>query len=198
MQRRGDIKRIAIIQGHPDPNGAHFGNLLAQAYAIAAEAAGHEVRLIDVAKLGFPFLCNKEDFEHAAPPASIRRAQEIIHWAEHLVIMYPLWLSAMPALLRSFFEQTFRPGFAFAYVANGMPKKLLVGKSARVVVTMGMPAFVYRWLFGAHGLKSLEGILAFCGIGPITHSLIGAVESPDGRARKKWIAKIQEFGKVGR
>jgi putative NADPH-quinone reductase len=28
------------------------------------------------------------------------------------VIIYPLWLGAMPALLKGFFEQVFRPGFA--------------------------------------------------------------------------------------
>ena len=29
-------RRIAIIQGHPDPNGGHFGHALAQSYAEGA------------------------------------------------------------------------------------------------------------------------------------------------------------------
>ncbi len=57
---------------------------------------------------------------------------------------------------------------------GGMPKKLLAGKSACVVITMGMPAFIYRWYFGAHGLKNLKrNILGFCGVGPIKDTLIG-------------------------
>jgi putative NADPH-quinone reductase len=39
--------------------------------------------------------------------------------------------------------------------------------SARAVVTMGMPAFAYRWYFGAHGLKSLTQNLALVGITPL-------------------------------
>lgn len=31
-------------------------------------------------------------------------------------------------------------------------KPLLTGKTARIVVTMGMPVFFYRWYFSAHGL----------------------------------------------
>ena len=35
-------------------------------------------------------------------------------------------------------------------------KKGLKGRSAGIVVTMGMPALVYLWYFGAHSVKSLE------------------------------------------
>ena len=73
-------------------------------------------------------------------------------------------------LLKAFLEQALRPGFAFDE-SSRMPRKLLKGRSARIVVTMGMPAFVYRWYFGAHGLRSLErNILGFCGIRPIRAS----------------------------
>ena len=71
----------------------------------------------------------------------------------------------MPALLKGFFEQALRPGFAMALTPKGMAK-LLSGRSARVVVTMGMPALIYRWYFGAHGLKSLAQNLALVGIRP--------------------------------
>jgi len=36
-------RRVAIIQGHPDPAGGHFGHALADAYAEGALAAGHAV-----------------------------------------------------------------------------------------------------------------------------------------------------------
>ena len=42
-------KRIAIIQGHPDPAGNHLLNAMADAYAQAAIESGHEVRRIEVA-----------------------------------------------------------------------------------------------------------------------------------------------------
>jgi putative NADPH-quinone reductase len=193
------MKRITIIQGHPDPDGRHFGHALAQAYREGAEAAGHVVRLVEVAKLDFPLLRTQDDFDHGTPPDAIRPAQEAIAWADHLVILYPLWLGDLPALIKGFLEQVLRPEFAFTKTAPDRPaKKRLTGRSARVVVTMGMPAFAYRWFYRAHSLRNLErNILKFCGIGPVRSSLIGMVEAADGRRRARWLVKMRGLGKAG-
>lgn len=192
-------RHILIIQGHPDLRRTHFGHALAEAYASGAEQAGHEVKRIEVATVDFPILRTKEDFETGVPPDSIREAQGVVRWADHLVMVYPLWLGEMPALLKAFLEQIFRPGFAIAYVAGRMPKKLLTGKSARIVVTMGMPAFIYRWYFGAHGLKNLKrSILKFAGITPIKDNLIGMVEGADQAKRERWLDKMRSLGRQGK
>ncbi|MGE3481979.1 MAG: NAD(P)H-dependent oxidoreductase [Gammaproteobacteria bacterium] len=191
-------KRIAIIQGHPDPAPARFGRALAEAYARGAAAAGHEVRVIEVGALDFPLLRGKQDWEREPPVEAIRQAQETIAWAGHLLIIYPLWLGSMPALLKAFLEQVMRPGFAIARPEEGgMGRKLLTGRSARIVVTMGMPALFYRWYFRAHSLKSLErNILRFCGIAPIRETLIGMVEGAAAR-RERWLDRMRELGRAG-
>jgi putative NADPH-quinone reductase len=188
------MRNILIIQGHPDAT-PHYGHALAQAYREAARHAGHEVREIDVAELEFPLLRSKQDFESGDPPGPIRNAQEAISWAGHIVIFYPLWLGSMPALLKGFLEQVFRPGFALPE-GKGLPwKKRLGGRSAHIVITMGMPALFYRWYFRAHSLKNLErNILGFCGIKTIRESLIGLVEAHDGAARQKWLYRMANFG----
>jgi putative NADPH-quinone reductase len=191
--------RIVIIQGHPDPGGGHYGHALARAYAEAAVDAGHEVRQIEVARLDFPLLRTYDEFYHGSLPKALREAQDAIGRADHLVLFYPLWLGAMPALMKGFLEQILRPGFAFnAGEESTMPKGRLTGKSARIVVTMGMPALVYRWYFRAHGLKTLErSILGLCGVHPVRHTLIGMVEE-SGARREKWLAKMRELGEKGR
>lgn len=189
--------RIVIVQGHPDPGGGHYGHALARAYQDGATAAGHEVETIPVASLDFPLLRTKADFDGGTPPPDIARCQQAILRADHLVIIHPLWLGAMPALLKGFLEQVFRPGFAFGRPEKpGRPgKKLLKGKSARVIVTMGMPGFAYRWFYGAHAVKGLErNILAFTGFGPIRRTLIGLVESGDGTARARRLAEVRKLG----
>lgn len=193
-------RRVVVIQGHPDPEPSRFCRALAAAYAEGAEQAGHKVRRIDVAELDFPILRTKEDFESGVAPAAIRQSQEKISWADHLLIVYPLWLGSMPALLRAFLEQVFRPGFATAGAASsGTWQKLLIGKSARIVVTMGMPAFIYRWYFRAHSLKSLErNILGFCGIGPVRETLIGMVEAKSDAKRRSDLQKMRELGRRAR
>ena len=190
-------KRIVIIQGHPDPEGGHYGHALAQAYREGAEQAGHHVETLAVANYDFPLLKNKRDFEGGTPPQVIRDCQQSIAQSDHLVIIHPLWLGSMPALLKGFLEQVFRPGFAFSRPEKpGRPgARLLKGKSARVIVTMGMPGFAYRWFYGAHAVKSLErNVLAFTGFGPIHRTLIGMVEDQDDAGRRKRLAEVRKLG----
>jgi putative NADPH-quinone reductase len=190
-------KAIVIIQGHPDPKVRHYGHALADAYAGAAREAGHEVTTIDVSRVEFPLLRSKEDFDSGVVPAAIQTAQAVVQQAQHLVIFYPLWLGAMPALLKGFLEQLFRPQFISGGSDSSMSRKRrLLGQTARIVVTMGMPAWIYRWYFGAHSLKSLErNILAFCGIGPVRETLIGLVESSPPHRRGKWLEQMRLLGR---
>jgi putative NADPH-quinone reductase len=106
-------------------------------------------------------------------------------------------LPTLPTLFRGFFEQTFRYGYALdAGGKHGMVRKLLKGRSARIIVTMGMPAAVYRYYFRAHGLKSPEsGVLGICGIGPVRSTLIGSVEKFDAGYRTRWLEKVRELGR---
>jgi putative NADPH-quinone reductase len=191
--------RIALIQAHPDATGGHLCHALAQAYADGAREAGREVRVIDVAQLDFPLLRSQKDWLEGEVPAALRPAQDTIRWADHLVFFFPLWLGDMPALLKAFLEQIARPGFAFEKVqGNPLGKKLLTGRSARIVVTMGMPAAVYRWIFRAHSLRSLErNILGFVGIGPITEDLVGGVEGLGEAGVQRWLNEMQALGRGG-
>lgn len=149
--------------------------------------------------LNLGLLPSQQAWERDPVPEPVRRRQQDIAWAEHLVIFYPLWLGGMPAVLKGFFEQVLRPGFAVQKKGSASFQKLLRGRSARIVVTMGMPALVYRWFFGAHSLKSLErNILRFCGIGPIRESLFGMVESNAPKRQLGWIAEMRKLGGQGR
>lgn len=169
------------------------------AYVESARAAGHELREIGVAGLLLPPLGSAHEWEATDVPETVRHCQNDIAWAEHLVIVYPLWLGGMPAVLKGFLEQVLRPGFAVGKQGEAAFTQLLRGRSARIIITMGMPALVYRWYFGAHSLKSLErNILRFCGIGPIRESLIGNVETVGPTGRAKWLDRMRKLGRRGR
>jgi len=193
------MKHIVIIEGHPDGSEERFNRALADAYATGAESAGHAVTRIRVGALDFPVLRTRADWEDGAPPPDIAKTQDAIGTADHMVFLYPLWLGALPALLKAFLEQVFRPGFTISAVSGeGPPKKLLKGKSARIVVTMGMPALAYRWFYGAHSLKSLErNILKFSGVGPVRESVIGMVETKNVHTRTRWLARMFDLGRRG-
>jgi putative NADPH-quinone reductase len=192
-------KDIVIIQGHPDPEGNHFCHALAKAYFKGAESSGHNIKVIDIAQIEFPMLRTQADFVEGEAPEVIKQVQQLIQSAQHLVIIYPLWLGTMPAYLKAFLEQVFRPGFIAIKNTDEKPWERQVSeKTAHIVVTMGMSEIIYRSYFLAHGLKSLEGnILAFSGINAIHETLIGSVESIDDTERKQWLDKMERTGRAG-
>lgn len=193
------MKRILVIQGHPDPFARHFCHALADAFSEGAHEVGHEVKHIEIAKLNFPLIHSQDEFENTDPPEDILNAQSLIRWAETLEIFFPLWLGTMPALMKGFLEQVFRPNFGFDMSdPEKIPKKLLKGKAAHMFVTMGMPALMYKRYFGAHGMKNLEhNIFRFSGIKPVEFSYIGMVEGKNKKKHEKWLAKAHSFGQAG-
>jgi putative NADPH-quinone reductase len=195
-------RRILIIIGHPDPSPKRLCRALADSYADGAQSANHHVSRIDIAALDFPFLRTIEEFQSGKVPASLGEAAQAIRDADHIVFIFPLWLGTMPALLKAFLEQLMRPGIAFAYPEagkTGFAKTLLKGRSARVVVTMGMPAFFYRLWYLGHGIAGLRrNILNFVGIAPVRETLLGMVEGVTDAKRHQWLKKMRELGAAAR
>lgn len=191
-------KRVLLIQGHPDTAEGHLCRSLEQAYANGAAEGGHEVRRIDIGTLEFPLLRSQQEWEHGALPAGLQQSQDDILWCEHIVLFFPLWLGGMPALLKGFLEQVARPGFAFTREGkNPFGKKGLKGRSGRMVVTMGMPALIYRLFFRAHSIKSLRrNVLGFVGIAPVGDTLIGMTGGMKPRRVARWLDRLQALGRA--
>lgn len=195
MQR---ARTIAIIDGHPDSNPDRLCHALADAYEAGAKSGGHSAEILRVSTHDFPLLRTQADYA-GDPPDGLHDAVQTITTADHLVLIYPLWLGTLPALTKGFLEQVFHQGIAFQ-TADGSkwPKGRLQGKSARVIVTMGMPALVYRFWFGAHSLKSLErNILGFIGYKPVRDTVFGLVDQVGSNKRASWLAHVKALGRKG-
>jgi putative NADPH-quinone reductase len=191
-------QKILIIDGHPDPARARFCHALADAYVDGAMSAGKETRLITVAELPLEVVRTAAEFGTAPTSAQIVSAQADIVWADHLVLVFPLWLGGAPALLRAFLEQIARGDFFAATEGLGIRSKFK-GKSARLIVTMGMPAIIYRLFFHAHGVRNIMGgVLGFAGFGPVHATMCGAIESVTARQQSARLAKVRALGRDGR
>jgi putative NADPH-quinone reductase len=100
-------------------------------------------------------------------------------------------------VLKGFFERIFTAGFAYAAKSNNpLKSKLLSGKSARLIQTMGMPGIVYRLFFRAHGAKALKSLLKFCGIASVRITCFGMIDGGDLR-RKEYLEKAGAPGRAG-
>jgi len=192
-------RSICIINGHPDASGEHFVPALADAYERGARGAGFEVSRIDIGSLPIDFLHNQSEFD-APPDAKVAEERNKLAAADHLVLVFPLWLGGVPARLKAFFEQMARNEFFIATTNDGAgwPAQKMKGKSARIIVTMGMPGFAYGTLFGGHSVKALEkGILRISGFKPVRRTILGGVEAAGVPGRAKMLHKVEALGRRG-
>ncbi len=199
MGARDFQRRILVVQGHPDSAHQHLCHALAGAYLAGARAAGHVVEVIEPAALNLPLLTSQEQWQAPASPAVVT-AQAAIARAQHLVFFYPLWLGDMPAMLKGFLEQVARPGFAIDPASrNPLRAGLLRGRSARLVVTMGMPALAYRFLYGAHSIRLMRrNLLGFAGIAPVRDTLVGGAGALDATRVGHWCTRLRRMGEAAR
>jgi len=192
--------RILILQGHPDCHRPHLCQTLAQAYAEGAGEGGHSVEVVEPGRLVFPLLISPAEWHHGTLPPQLAAVQEAIRQADHLVLLYPLWLGDMPAMLKGFLEQVARPGFAVNSTGIRLAGEgLLRGRTARVVVSTPLAAPVYRWLHGAHSLKLVRrSIFAPAGIGPMRATVVGNTDALSDEQVDRWRERLRRLGQRAR
>lgn len=181
--------KTLIINGHPRK--ASFSEKLATAYSDGKKQAGQEVRLVHLIDLRFD--TNLPQGYQTPLEPDLVKAQEWISEADHLVFVYPTWWWTMPALLKGFLDRVLIPGYAFQYEkGKPLPKKLLKGKTATLIVTMDGPSWYFRfWMRNVGHFAMKEGILAFCGIGPTKVVTLDTYNKRDETQKQKWLNKIK-------
>ncbi len=192
------MSNTLVVNGHPDKES--FCAALADAYAGGSAEAGIRTTTLHLADLEFdPNLRFGYRVRTELEPGLVR-ARQLIAEANHLVVVYPIWWAAAPALLKGFFDRTFLPGFAYKPRENSaLHDKLLVGKTARLIVTMDAPTWYDLLVYRNAGIVSLKrGTLEFCGIKPVRVTTFGQVKHSKEALRKKWLGDVRKLGRAGR
>lgn len=186
------MARIVIIVGHSRTG--TYCEALGEAYREGAEKAGHEAQLLVLARLAFDPILRGAYVETQPREPDLEAAYHSVVAADHLVLVFPLWMGDMPAILKGFLERLLQPELIEANRA-GKFVPLFKGKSARIIVTMGMPGFVYRWWFGAHAVKLIKrNILGFMGVRPVRVTIHGRIEDVGPAVRERWIDEARSLG----
>lgn len=189
------MKKILIILGHPVKD--TFSGQLFESYRHGALSSGAEVKELVLRDLKFElnFSSGYRGDQELEP--DLVKAQELITWAEHLVLIYPNWWSTFPALLKGFIDRTFLPGFAFKYRKGSLLwDKLLTGRSARLIITMDTPPWYYWLVYRRPGHNAMKrGILEFCGIRPVKITTIGSLKISSEQKRQQWLDKVKALGR---
>jgi NAD(P)H dehydrogenase (quinone) len=188
------MAKIMIVVGHPQQN--TFCEALAKAYAEGAGRAGHDTKLFVLSHMNFDPILREGYRKEQTLEADLAAAYAALAACDHLVIVFPLWCGDMPALLKGFLERILQPDLiARQNTENEMNWHIFTSKSARIVMTMGMPVSIYRWFYRGHALKLLKrNILHFVGIKPVRHTLYGMLGASKPERREHWLEEMRALG----
>lgn len=189
------MKKIAIINGHPNKDSFNFG--IAKAYREGALASGAEVREITIAEMKFDPVLHFGYQKRMELEPDLLKAWEIILWADHLVWIHPVWWGGLPAMMKGFIDRLFLPGFAYKYRENSVWwDKLLKGKTAHIITTLDQPGWYYWLLYGKPSINQLKkSTLEFCGVKPVKVTYIGIIRNSTEKQRAKWLQEVKKLGK---
>ncbi len=186
-------KRVLILAANPKKDS--FTHHLAHAYTQAA-LQKHDVQLLDLCTMEFNLNLSMGYAENAELEASLTAFQKALEWCDHLVIFTPIWWGSLPAKLKGLIDRTFLPGFAFQYESGKViPKKLLTGKTAQIIMTMDTPPWYYRLIQGAPAIKQLKtATLKFVGFKSVKSKMLGPIINSTRKAREKWLSDMSKLG----
>ncbi len=162
-----------IITANPSSKG--FTHTIAEKYIQLSKKKWDETELLNLytTELRQDFL-TYEDKEDMWTDVTVKKIQAKISWADELVFIFPIWWWDAPAILKNFLDCNFTPGFAFKYVGWKWVW-LLNGKSARIIVTSGVPSFVYKILFHIQFFWKLSRI-GFCWLKQKSFTVFGNID----------------------
>ncbi|MDQ0469354.1 NAD(P)H-dependent oxidoreductase [Labrys wisconsinensis] len=152
---------ILLVFAHPEPRS--LNGALRDIAIRTLEAEGHAVRQSDLYAEGWTSEVDRADFPALAPDgrlipvAASKQAFEAgtltddvkaeidkLLWADVLILQFPLWWFAMPAILKGWVDRVFAYGFAYGVGEHSdrrwgdrYGEGTLAGKRAMLIVTAG-------------------------------------------------------------
>ena len=177
---------ILILNANPKTESLDAA--LAESYARTVREAGGACRVVHLRDLDFD--PNLQEGYAAPQPLEpdLLRIQELIAKADHLVFVTPVWWGGLPARFKGLLDRVLLPGFAFRFEkGKAFPRRLLKGKTARVVATMDTPVWYFRFVMGDPLMKMLkQPVLGLCGVKVTGRNYFGPVAGSQESVREGW------------
>lgn len=188
------MKKILIINGHPDKESFNYG--LSAAYKKGANKSNAEIKEINIRELNFNPNLQFGYRKRTELEPDLLEAQDKLKWADHLVWVYPVWWGSVPAIMKGFLDRVLLPGFAFKKIEDSLSwDKYLTGKTARIICTLDQPGWYYRWIYGSPSHNAMKKLtLNYVGVKKVRITTIGPVTNSKEKFRAKWLKKVEKLG----
>ena len=188
------MKKILIINGHPDRESYNFA--LARAYQKGVERSGADHKIINISELNFNPNLQFGYRKRTELEPDLLQAQEHLSWADHIVWIYPVWWGSVPAIMKGFLDRVLLPGFAFKKREGSVWwDKYFTGKSSRIICTLDQPSWFYSLINRAPSHSAMKRLtMNFIGVKSVKITSIGPLRLSKDGFREKWLKKVEKLG----
>lgn len=190
-----------IVFNHP--YGGSFCGAILAAVERGLKTGGHKCRVINLDQDDFDPVMRSKDllaFVGAGRAGTdaldaiddqVREYKEHLEWAEHLVMIFPIWWMTTPAMTKGFIDKVIFPAIAYDMKDGRLVSRLSLRK-VTVITTMNTPADVYRDVFGNPLEGSLiKGTFRQIGIENIEWTSLNEVKQVSNEQRETWLEDIE-------
>jgi len=190
-----------IVFNHP--YGGSFCGAILAAVERGLKKGGHKCRVINLDQDDFDPVMRSKDLlafvgaGRAGKDAldaiddQVREYKEHLEWAEHLVMIFPIWWMTTPAMTKGFIDKVIFPAIAYDMKDGRLVSRLSLRK-VTVITTMNTPADVYRDVFGNPLEGSLiKGTFRQIGIENIEWTSLNEVKQVSNEQRETWLEDIE-------
>ncbi|KAF0094583.1 MAG: NAD(P)H oxidoreductase YRKL [Puniceicoccaceae bacterium 5H] len=169
---------ILIVYSHPKPDSLTASVAKTLASAIESSPGTHTAEIADLASEGFDPRFTQRDIAvqlgQSAQLPEIAAEQRRIDRADALVLVYPVYWWAFPALLKGWIDRVFMNGWAYDDRSTPGEVKKLLSLPVHTIAIGGADERTYarHGYFGAMKLQINQGIFDYCGARVLTSELM--------------------------
>lgn len=184
-----------IVLAHPNP--ASLCAAICSKIADVSSRNGHKVEIRDLYSLKFNPVLSAEDFKQVragATPKDIAVEQLHVKKAEVITLVFPLWWTGYPAILKGWIDRVLQNGFAFTFSQKDGIVPRLNGKKVQLITTMGSSVDEYEenGLMDAMAMTMGDNVWSFCGCEDAGLIAIGEVPGMTEIERQKLLNDLTD------
>ena len=185
--------KYLIVYAHPNPKS--FNRAVLKTISEELKKKKKKFKVRDLYKIGFdPVLSTKDllAIQNGAIPKDIKKEQNYISKADTLIFIFPIWWSAMPAMLKGYIDRVFSLGFAYD-ISEDDVIGLLKGKNVFLVSTTGASEEDYEKMraFKMMNMSIDMAIFQFSGMKVIGHKYFSSVPYVSQQDRKMMLKELR-------
>lgn len=195
--------KTLIVYNHPHEGS--FCSAIRDSVKEGLHKGGHECKIINLDKDGFDPVMREKDLKAFVQAGRIGeeglddvdpivlRYMKKLRWAEHIVMIFPVWWMTMPAMTKGFVDKVIFPGVVYRMEGGKLVSMLSGLRQVTVITTMNTPSDVYKDIFG-NSLESslIKGTFNQIGIHDIHWISLNMVKQVGDEKRWLWLDEIEK------